>query len=447
MAEIAMQSEYMNINDFAGAFMELMEASQARTGIPNWPAWVLADILNGKYTDFVTIPKEKQKDAMQYVGEILAQRLKRDEEKNLYAAPSEKIIYPQVARALREYPDPEAKKFINMMRIVASIAKSNPDPVLSGMLLKSMGENGISDPNVQYYYLKFLKNKSTNQDIKNEVYYKMATHPNATAKDLLVYASVCKPDELEGVYARAEQIIDSQIEGAVPHPERGDFGNPGELKLLLQDAIQDLNEILNVMHYRLPDSDRQRLDEKITNRKELLTVKYDLKTILEFHGDSYFQGFEQSVSASVAETVQENKQLQDQVAKLEKSKTATETELTKAKQQLQEERTAQEKASQNYETQIAELQKENKKLKEERMRFLKLLEMKLGIIRTYFLSFNQIKTQTFNRGRDLAEIGERFESSLTGTDPQTQYNWVKDMEAEIAEMKRQQMKAQGRQGI
>ena len=173
---------------------------------------------------------------------------------------------------------------------------------------------------------------------------KAAAHPNATAKDLLVYASVCKPDELEGVYARAEQIIDSQIEGAVPHPEGGDFGNPDKLKQLLQDAIQDLNEILNVMLYRLPDSDRQRLDEKITNRKKLLTVKYDLKTILGFHGDSYFRAFEQSVSASVAKTVQENEQLQNQVAELKKSKTATETELTKAKQQLQEERTAQEKA-------------------------------------------------------------------------------------------------------
>ena len=441
MAEIAMQPEYMNINDFARAFMELMKASRAQTGIPNWPAWLLADILDGEYTDFVAIPKERQTDAMRYVGERLAQGLKRYEEKNLYAAPSEKIIYPQVARALREYPDPEAKKFINMMRVVASIAKSNIDPVLSGMLLKSIGENGISDPDVQYYYLTVLKNKSTNQDIKNEVYYKMATHPNATVKDLLVYASVCKPDELEGVYARAEQIIDSQIEGAVPHPERGDFGNPDELKQLLQDAIQDLNEILNVMHYRLPDSDRQKLDEKITIRKELLTVKYDLKTILDFHGDSYFQDFEQSVSASIAETVQENKQLQDQVAELEKSKTATETELTKAKQQLQEERTAQEEASQKYETQIAELNKASTQNSAEQEHLMKILEIKIGAIKTFLMAFDEKKGQTFNRGRDLAELGEFLKTAMYGDpkDPEKSYNWIKEMETMIAKRKTEQM--------
>ena len=295
MAEEVKQTQYMNMNDFARAFMELMKASTAKTGIPNWPAWMLADILDGEYTDFVTIPKDRQTDAMRYVGERIDQRLKKDEEQKLYAAPSEKIIYPQVARALIEYPDPEAKKFINMMRIVASVARNTPDPVLSGMLLKSMGQNGISDPDVQYYYLTVLKNKSTNQDIKNEVYYRMATHPNATVKDLLVYASVCKPDELEGVYTRAEQIIDSQIEGAIPHPERGDYGDPDELKRLLREAVQDLNEILNVMHYRLPDSDKQKLDEKITMRRELLTVKYDLKTILGFRGDNYFKDFDKSV--------------------------------------------------------------------------------------------------------------------------------------------------------
>ena len=57
------------------------------------------------------------------------------------------------------------------------------------------------------------------------------------------------------------------------------------------------------------------------------------------------------------------------------------------------------------------------------------------------MSFDEKKGQTFNRGRDLAELGEFLKTAMYGDpkDPEKSYNWIKEMETMIAKRKTEQM--------
>lgn len=437
------QQEYMNINDFAREFIDLIKSSNSWPRA-NFTSSALVKLLDGDYSVVVSVPREEQGHAMRYVGTAIDNYFAEHKNTDLYIAPAEKVIFPQVARALREYPAPQAKKFIDMMRIVASVEKDTfllekEDQISFGMLLKSIESNVISDPEVQYFYLSRLVRRIKDKDILNEAWYMLAKHPNAKLTDLMSYAGVCKKEELEGVYSRAEKIVDAKIESVIPRPEQGQFGDPDELKKLLDDSVKNLYSLLNEIMYHFQDDEFQ--VQKFRIIQEMLPVKYDLKTILDFRGGSYFEEFEKSLSSTAAEMSQENQDLRAQVNTLTESRNALKTEKDHELAQLRSENG---RLQSDYNERITELEKENKNLKEKLTRFLKLLDAKLGLIKMFFHKLHDIEGQTFNRGRDLIESAKGLEKSLNATDPQTQYNWMTDMEAEITKMKRQQMEAQGR---
>lgn len=353
---------------------------------------------------------------------------------NLYTEQGKEIMV-QFINAMKD-TSPEATDFLKMLENLTPFyaREKIPDSLIdqyAQMQVNIISRGKVKDPKHAYMLLDKIQqnNRVTNKIFLDALHLKVM-NPNATLDDLYTYATcianhpesqfyAVAPTELMSMLndqmVKVDTQITSELDKDVPNMDNIKNLRTGKL-LKIADAVY-----LIMSRERYP---KEQLDE-MSELKKLLASKYDMTKILDVEQGNYVQQFETQASLALSQAQSEAE-----------SAARTKSDLEAAQGEIK-----------GYQSKIEELQHENKTLKEERTRFLKLLDMKLGIIKTYFLSFNRIKKQLLNRGKDLTEIGEGLESALTETDPKTQYNWMKDMEDEIAKMKKQQMEARGRQGI
>ena len=406
------QTKYMDLNTFLKNWLSIDQGYDIR---------MIADFLVVHYNDLYNRKNHGK------IDQYFANRAKQELD-SLYTEQAKEIM-DQFVKAIED-PSPEATDFLDILQKFTAFysLKQLSDMEVSEyaqVQVNVISRGRIKDP--MHAYMLLSKMESSNRlgsKLLLDVLHLKVTNPNATLNDVKEYARLVANHQESPFFAGAVDELMSMLND---HMTRIDERITAELN----KDVPDKDNIVKLhteqlLHITQCISDIMSKQEyPVTKLKEmselriLLASKYDINKILDVEQGNYVQQFETRASLKVAEA---EEKLKD-AGKIQ-------SDLEAAMEKITE-----------LEAQIAELNKASTQNSAEQEHFMKILEIKIGAIKTFLMSFDEKKGQTFNRGRDLAELGEFLKTAMYGDpkDPEKSYNWIKEMETMIAKRKTEQM--------
>lgn len=361
------------------------------------------------------------------IEQHFANRAKQDLN-SLYTGQAKEIT-DQLVKAIED-PSPEATDFLDILQKFTAFYSYKPltDMEVSEyaqVQVNVISRGRIKDPMHAYMLLsKMESNNRLGSKLLLDVLHLKVTNPNATLNDVYEYARLVANHQESPFFAGAVEELMSmlndhmtRIDERITAELNKDVPDKDNIVKLRTDQLlhitQCISDIMSKQEY--PVTKLREMSELRT----LLASKYDINKILDVEQGNYVQQFETRASLKVAEA----------------------EEKLKDAEKIQSDLDAAMKKITELEAQIAELNKASTQNSAEQERFMKILEMKIGAIKTFLKAFDEKKGQTFNRGRDLAGLGEFLKTAMYGDpkDPENSYNWIEETEAMIAKLKAKQM--------
>ena len=431
------EQKYMGANEFAEKFYKI---SSAAWNASSWFRGMSnSEVLYKVITGQMQMPLTLNDDNLKFTEE-------------------ERALYDQIKMAKSDQ-SPEAQNFLRYAEVLAVISTSRVTiPELYALI--QMVNNGILNSKSAYMYLRDAYRLVThnNSDLNNAagpIIIALLQSPQLSIQDLedIAVNYIKLPQEVR------QQLLDSMLKKLADLVEEfvqelSGVPNPETVNLIqgFSTFIADFAIIVRGGY-----SAKSREYATLTELAEQVRHDYTPEKLYGM-GPDFIQKHQESLEHAAAAAKSELQSVRGQISEKDARIAELERQLHERDQELNTLRT--ENRSQNdelhqlksdlqrmqaeYEKQIDEIKRgfeqDKAKTDAEQERLMKILEMKIGMIKAYLISFDKTKRPSLTRGNDLTQIGESFKVAMYGnpTDPES-YNWIKDMETMLAKRKTEQM--------